>query len=211
VGGCLEGGQDDADRDPEVSGDRQGVAGVVVEPAEDLDGDAVGELPVREVGLPGLVGLLGLEADVGRLRLFLRLRGDHAGDAEVAVDRGRGRGQLDVVVVFEVPGDRVATRVTALRGETVAELEDQLDRRCRGLVRAGVWSPRAGLERQLAFGVIAGDEFGDPAFGDAVVTGHLGLRASFEHDSSDDQTSFRHPRASPHRVSHVATDAFPMS
>ena len=44
-----------------VGGDGQGVAGVVVEPGEDLDVDAVGEAVVGEVGLPGFVGLFGWE------------------------------------------------------------------------------------------------------------------------------------------------------
>ena len=43
---------DDRAGDAAVGGDRDGVAGVVVEPAEDLDVGAVGEAPVGEVGLP---------------------------------------------------------------------------------------------------------------------------------------------------------------
>jgi hypothetical protein len=39
-----------------VGGDAEGVAGVVVEPGEDLGVGAVGEGPVGEVGLPALVG-----------------------------------------------------------------------------------------------------------------------------------------------------------
>ena len=76
VDGVAEGGHDGGSGDGLVGGDRQGVAGVVVEPGEDLDVGAVGEAVVGEVGLPGLVGLLGLEADVGRLRLLLRFGGD---------------------------------------------------------------------------------------------------------------------------------------
>jgi hypothetical protein len=54
---------------------------VVVDPAEDLDVDAVGEAPVGEVGLPGLVGLLGLEADVGRAGLLAGFGHDEIGAA----------------------------------------------------------------------------------------------------------------------------------
>ena len=50
---------DDGSGDGLVGGDRQGVAGVVVEPGEDLDVGAVGEAVVGEVGLPGFVGLFG--------------------------------------------------------------------------------------------------------------------------------------------------------
>ena len=56
-----------------VGGDRQGVAGMVVEPGDDLGCGPVGEAPVREVRLPALVGQVGLEPDIGRLRALLRV------------------------------------------------------------------------------------------------------------------------------------------
>lgn len=46
-----------------------------------IDVDAVGEAPVGEVGLPGLVGLLGLEADVGRAGLLAGFGHDEVGAA----------------------------------------------------------------------------------------------------------------------------------
>jgi hypothetical protein len=46
---------------------------MIIEP-EDFGVGAVGEGPVGEVGLPGLDWLLGLEADVRRLRSLLRFR-----------------------------------------------------------------------------------------------------------------------------------------
>jgi hypothetical protein len=57
--------------DPGVGGDRQGVAGVVIEPGQDLHVGAgppvgTGQGVVGEVSLPALVGLLGSEADVKR-------------------------------------------------------------------------------------------------------------------------------------------------
>ncbi|MDZ4235168.1 MAG: hypothetical protein U1C73_15725, partial [Dietzia sp.] len=58
-----EGGDDGGSGDGLVGGDGQGVAGVVVEPGEELGVAAIGEAVVGEVGLPGLVGLLGLEPD----------------------------------------------------------------------------------------------------------------------------------------------------
>ena len=70
-----EGVDDDWAGDASVGGDRQGVAGVVVEPGEDFGVGAVGEAVVGEVGLPGLVGLFSLEADVGRTGSFLGLVG----------------------------------------------------------------------------------------------------------------------------------------
>jgi hypothetical protein len=82
--GFAELGEHDRSGDPVVGGHRQGVAGVVVEPGQDLGvgtGSAVGagEPVVGEVGLPALVGLVGLEADVGGLRLLLRVGGDQSG------------------------------------------------------------------------------------------------------------------------------------
>ena len=87
--GCAEGREHDRAGDRPVRGDRQGVAGAVVQPREDLDvgafleapdapavGDmagAVGEAVVGEVGLPGLVRLGGFEPDVGVLRSLLGL------------------------------------------------------------------------------------------------------------------------------------------
>jgi hypothetical protein len=99
---------------------------VVVEPGEDLDVGAIGEAVVSEVGLPGLVGLLGLEADVGGLRFLLRLSGDEPGAADDPVDR-RPR-QRDAVMVFEMPADRVSAGIETVSGELPAELEDQVHR-----------------------------------------------------------------------------------
>lgn len=124
-GCCGELGDDDRGCDPGVGGDGEGVAGVVVEEGEDLDVGAIGETPVGHVGLPGLVRLVGLEADVAALRSLLRLLGDDAGGAEPSPDR-RGR-HLHVVVVLEVPRDGVGTRVQALGEQLLALGEDQLD------------------------------------------------------------------------------------
>ena len=76
--GFAEGGGDDRSGDPGVCGDVQGVAGAVVEPADDLHvvgpGD-VDQAVVGEVGLPGLVGHRRLEPDVGGLRVVSWARG----------------------------------------------------------------------------------------------------------------------------------------
>ena len=63
--GIAEFVQDDRAGDAPVCGDREGVAGVVVDPAEDFGVGVIGEPPVGEVGLPAFVGLFGGEADVG--------------------------------------------------------------------------------------------------------------------------------------------------
>lgn len=77
--------------DPVVGGAAQQVAGMVIQPAQDLGVGAIGQGPVGEIGLPALVGLVGLEpaqAAVGTLSGF---RGDQAGVGEDPADcRGRG-------------------------------------------------------------------------------------------------------------------------
>ena len=78
---------------PLVCGDVQGVAGAVVEPADDLDVRArsaagTGEPVVGEVGLPGLVRHRCLEADVGGLRSLGRVRAQLTGPDQDPVDRG---------------------------------------------------------------------------------------------------------------------------
>ena len=84
----AEGGDDDLAGDCWVGGDRQQVAGVVVEPGEDLDVGAVSESPVGEVGLPRFVRHLGCEPDVGGLRPLGRGGGHRAGADQDPVDRG---------------------------------------------------------------------------------------------------------------------------
>jgi hypothetical protein len=85
--GVCEGVDDDRAGDAPVGGDGDRVAGVVIDPAQDLDVGAVSETPVGEVGLPHLVGHLGLEADVGRAWTLLRLGRYAAAASHEAVDR----------------------------------------------------------------------------------------------------------------------------
>jgi len=88
--------------DAVVGGDGEGVAGVVVEPAQDFHMSTVAQPPVGEVGLPAFVGLFGGEPDVGRLRPFLRAGLHEASRGEVAADRGDRHHE----VVGGVPGAR---------------------------------------------------------------------------------------------------------
>jgi len=144
-----------------MGGDREGVAGVVVEPGQDLGvgaGSAVGagEPVVGEVGLPALVGLVCGEADVGRLRLLLRVGGDQSGGDQLPGDGSPGDGEA--VVVFQVPADGVGAGVQAGLGEFLPDLDDQVDGLGRGRVRSGLRAPGAGLEGGLALDPVAGEE-----------------------------------------------------
>ena len=69
---------------------------------------------------------------------FPRFGRDELVAAQDPIDR-RPR-ELDPVVMFEVPHDRVGPGVEARFGERAAELDDQLDRRWWGRGRAGVRS-----------------------------------------------------------------------
>ncbi|MEJ7744637.1 MAG: hypothetical protein WKF73_20100 [Nocardioidaceae bacterium] len=110
-----------------MRGDVQGVAGAVIEPADDLHVGAwgavgFGESVVGEVGLPSLVGHRRLEADVGGFRALAWFGGDQASLGQVA---GDGRpGDEDAVVVVEVPGDGVWAGVESGGIELGAEFVD---------------------------------------------------------------------------------------
>jgi phosphohistidine swiveling domain-containing protein len=112
--------------DASVGGDRQGVAGVVVQPRQDLDIDAGAQPVVGEVGLPHLVGLLSGEPDIRRPGAFLRGWRDQALTAQRSIDRRSRHPQL--MVMLEVPGDGVGAGIEALGGQLATELDDQLDR-----------------------------------------------------------------------------------
>src|SRR5207247_2316476 len=126
-----EGGDDAGPGDAEVGGDAEGVAGAVVEPAEDLHvGAGASVVPSQavmgEVGLPALVGEVCLEADVGGAGSFGGAGQDEAGAAQVAAERG-GRDR-DAVVLCQVPGDGVGPGIEALAGEVSTELADEVRR-----------------------------------------------------------------------------------
>jgi hypothetical protein len=131
--GFAELGEDAGAGDAAMRGDRQGVAGVVVELAQDLHVGVIGQPPVGEVGLPALIRLLGGKTDVGRLGPFLRGRGDQPGRGQMPVYRIHRHNQA--VVVAQVPGDRVRPIVEAFASERLAEPDDQVD---RGLRQPGV-------------------------------------------------------------------------
>jgi hypothetical protein len=120
------------------------VAGVVVEPADDLDLAAVGQVPVGNVGLPDRVGLRGLEADPGAAWAFARLGYDEAGGMQDAPDGGRrGGGQA---LTLEVPGDGGGTRVEAAGGELAAQGGDPVTDDAGRPLRASVRPPGPRLE-----------------------------------------------------------------
>ena len=87
--GGAEGGEHHRAADTPMGGDRQGVAGMVVEEGQDLDVGAACQPVVGEVGLPHLVGQVGLKPDVGGLGALGRLGGDQSCPCQVPADGGR--------------------------------------------------------------------------------------------------------------------------
>jgi len=87
--GLAECGDDGGAGDARVGDGGEQVAGVVVDEVQDLHVLSCAEAHVGEVGLPGLVRQVGLEAGVGGLGPLLRLRGHLAVPGQDPVDGGR--------------------------------------------------------------------------------------------------------------------------
>ena len=180
-GGFGEGVDHDGPGDAPVRGDGEGVAGMVVEPGDDLGIGAGGEAGVGEVCLPHLVGQIGFEPDVGRLGPFFGVGPDEAGGGQAPPDR-RGR-HGDAVSVLEVPGDGVGAGVESPGVEVGAQVNDQLVHlRCDG-GRRGARPARAGLERGVALSAVSGHQLGDLRAGQAVGSGHFGVGSPLDDDS----------------------------
>ena len=93
-------------------------------------------------------------------RPFLRFGNDEPLAGQDPMDRGAR--DVHLIVVFEMPTDRVRSRVEALAGQFPAVLEDQLDRARRSRVGRAARASRSGFERGVAFGSVAGNELVDP-------------------------------------------------
>ena len=174
-----------------MGGDGERVAGVVVEPGDDLGVGAVGEAPVGEVGLPGFVGELGLEADVGRAGSLLGFGCDEPGGEEVAADRGDGHGEL--VVGREVPRDRVGPGVEALAGELFAQVHDQRDDVRWASGGCGVGASGAGFERGVTLGPVAGQQTRHERLRHPIQAGCLGLGEALDRHRQDHCAPLGHP------------------
>ena len=124
VAGRGEGGDHVVARDPPEHRAPEQVAGVVVEPADDLDAAPVREAPVGEVGLPDLVGRRGLEPDPGAPGPLVRLGDDETRGVEGPAD-GRGRRDRQGLAP-EVPRDRDRPGVEPLARELRPEGNDPL-------------------------------------------------------------------------------------
>jgi hypothetical protein len=96
------------------------------------------------------------------------------------------------VVFAQVPGDGFRAGVGPAAGELASELNDSPNRGLIDPVGCVVGSSRSWFERALAFEQVAVDQFADPALGDPVAGGNLGLGSSLENNGGDDQAGDRH-------------------
>jgi hypothetical protein len=103
---------------------------------------------MREVGLPQLVRLLGLEADIAGLGALLRLRAYQPGRPQLPPDGAAG--DRDAVLTLQVPGNGVSASVMTALVQLLAQPQDQLDCGRRRGGRAAGRAPRAGVEGGLA-------------------------------------------------------------
>jgi hypothetical protein len=195
--------------DGPVRGDRDGVAGVVVDEAQDLGVGAVAEAVVGEVGLPALIRELGCEAHIGGLGPFGGLGSDQTPSGQVAGDAGPGHHQP--VALAQMPADRVRSRVEALARQVLAQLDDQLDRGLRQRPGRALRAPRPGLERVVALGPVAGHQLAHPPRRYPIAPGYLSLSAPLDNNRGDDQTGLGHRRASRPTTHQRWTQPFPIS
>jgi hypothetical protein len=103
--GGAEGGQHDRPGNPGVGGQVQHIPGMIIQPADDLRVAAISQSQVGEVRLPAFVRQVRLEPQVRRAGPLGRVRGDQPGPGQVPAHRRRR--YPDLVVVFQVPADRV--------------------------------------------------------------------------------------------------------
>jgi hypothetical protein len=134
--GGAELGQHGRPGDAPVRSYPQGIAGVVIKPGQDLGAGPVCQWVMGEVRLPALVGQLGGEPQVRGSRPLARLGSHQPGPGQVTADRRRRH--PDLVMVFQVPGDRVRPGVQALPSQVLPQPHDQLHRGLRDGARGGL-------------------------------------------------------------------------
>jgi hypothetical protein len=147
-----------------------------------------------EVGLPGLVRLVGFEADVAGLGALLGLGHDQPEPREVAGDGG-DRDSALMVVAGARRWCRVRRRVLARRAVCGAGRSARPRR--RGSRWGGLRATGAGLERGLALGFVAALELVHPGPGARRTWRPPRSGLVLDEQGSENETGLRHRRASP--------------
>ena len=154
AGGLAEDGDDVGGLEDQAGGRGGEQPGVVVDDVEDLGASAAGELPVGDVQLPSLVGLVGLEPDVAGLGPLAGLRGDESPPGQHPPDCRHRRGAA--VQPRQVHRDRGCAGVQALLAQRLAQRDDLVFQFPAHPARAGPGPPGPRLERRLALSRIPG-------------------------------------------------------
>lgn len=163
---------------------------MIVEEGEDLHPDACAEPPVGEVGLPGLVGELGLEAQVGGTGTLPGLWGDQPVAFENFPDCGNRR--ATAVASIQVEGDGVGSGIVTLPGELPTQLHDLGLEFGTDLSRIRKWSFGSGFDRVPPARQVALDQGINPGAGDTIVTGDFRFGPALQNDGSDNDTGLGH-------------------
>ena len=176
-----------------MGGHRQRVAGVVIQPGQDLGVGAVGQPVMGEVRLPALVGQVRGEPEVGRPGPFLRRRDDQPGPGQVAGDRRRRHG--DGVVVGQVPARSCPGRRPA-RPRSAP---------CGSGRSAPPWPPGSpsvsgsaaatAARTRPPLAAVTSNKFVHPRPRHAIRRGDLGRPATLHDNGGKNQTRFRHRRS----------------
>lgn len=130
---------------------------MIVEPGQDLHVAAVGQRPVGEVRLPGLVGLFGGEPAQGRAGAFAWFGVDQAGGGDDPPDGRDRRGWVDALG-GQVPGDGGRPGVQPVGDQFLSQFEDPGLYRLGGRPRVATGASGAGLEPVQPVGLVPGDE-----------------------------------------------------
>jgi hypothetical protein len=155
-------------------------ARVVVDQVENLDVGGVGQLPVGRVGLPHLVGQLGLEANPRGLGTLVRLGRDQAVGLEDPPDgRPRGRGSE---AQAKVVGDGLRSGVMTGTGQLAPQLDDCILNLGSGPGWAGLRLAGAGFKGRIAALSIASKETEKPAARDRMRPRQLARARSADDD-----------------------------
>ena len=182
--------------DHDLPGDRgmdaaaEQVARVVVEPVDDLRVRPAGQGPVGEVGLPALVRLGRLEAQVGGPGPLAGLGGDQPGGVQDPADR-RGRGDVQPGLL-QVPGDGDRPGVPAGRGQLEAGLDDELADLVLRRLRAALRPAGPGLDRLQPARLVPGHETVQVLAGVPVLGGRGRDRKLLADDLQDRHACSRH-------------------
>ena len=144
-----------------------------------------------EVGLPGLVGQVGFEAQVGRPGSLPRFGGHQAVTLENLPDGGGC--SASSVVAFEVCGNGVWAGIVTGLSQFASQSQNLFLNFGRGPRRAGQRSSGSRLESLPPAMQVTGHKGVDPPVGDPVIAGDFCFRAALDNDTDHDDAVLMHP------------------